>query len=236
MELHNYAMAHEGKFPVGGPSPEASLSLLLDGDWTSLEMLRGKTVSLEVVQKAIEENGHLGPASCGWHYVEGLTIADDPQLAVVWDKVGLGHNGRRLPGGGHEVCFVGGWSDIVFGKKWPEFLKQQKALMQARDEAATKGIPRLSAKVRLPTGEIVDHCKASYLLHRQTNHSSGSSSGPELLPSALKWYRLVPENGTMTLSLTLDGRTSKPVTVRIANGKATPERIVFEMAPAEDEP
>jgi hypothetical protein len=37
---------------------------------------------LEVVQQALAKDGKLGPQSCGWHYVEGLTEADNPEIAI----------------------------------------------------------------------------------------------------------------------------------------------------------
>jgi len=53
-------------------------------------LVTGKTVPIEVAQAALARYGKLGPDSCGWHYVEGLTEADDPEIAILWDKVGLG--------------------------------------------------------------------------------------------------------------------------------------------------
>jgi hypothetical protein len=76
----------------GGGTPEGSLSLLFS-NYVDAYTLRGKTVPLNVTEEGLE-TGKLGPDSCGWHYVEGLTDTDDPQIAILWDKVGLGHNGE----------------------------------------------------------------------------------------------------------------------------------------------
>jgi hypothetical protein len=130
--LHLYAEEHDGKFPAGAGSPEASLSLLYqENSGADAELLRGKTVPLETVKKILESGELLGPDSCGWHYVEGLTLSDDLQLAIVWDKVGLGHNGQDIQGG-HSVLFLGGSEDVVTASEWPEFLKRQEQLMAAR--------------------------------------------------------------------------------------------------------
>jgi len=107
-----------GKFPAGGGTPEASLSLLFS-NYVDAYTLRGKTVPSNVTQAALRETGRLGPDSCGWHYVEGLTDSDDAQIAILWDKVGLGHNGERIKGGGHEVCYLDGSHRFIRASKWP---------------------------------------------------------------------------------------------------------------------
>jgi hypothetical protein len=56
---------------------------------------------------------------------------DDPRLALFWDKVGLGHNGERLPAGGHFVCRVNGEIEYVAGDRWSEFLTEQEQLRAA---------------------------------------------------------------------------------------------------------
>jgi len=126
-ELRTYADSHDGWFPRGEASPEASLSLLYRQDPGNAETLRGKTVPSEVVHDILERGELLSPDTCGWHYVEGLRKDDDPQLALYWDKAGLGHNGERLWGGGHRVCFIQGFQYIP-EDKWPQFLEEQERL------------------------------------------------------------------------------------------------------------
>jgi hypothetical protein len=91
--LESYAADHDGRFPSGSDCPEASLSLIYS-NYVDAYLLRGKSVPLDVVQKALTINGKLGAESCGWHYVEGLTLSDNPEIAILWDKMGLGHNGQ----------------------------------------------------------------------------------------------------------------------------------------------
>jgi hypothetical protein len=136
LALQQYAQEHDGHFPAGAGSPEASLSLLARGHYgIDAEVLRGKTVPVEKVRSILERGELLGPDSCGWHYVEGLTTSDDPGLALVWDKVGLGHNGQDI-GGGHSVWFLDCHEEIVTAKEWPGFLKRQEELMAARTQNA----------------------------------------------------------------------------------------------------
>ncbi|MHB8974913.1 MAG: hypothetical protein ACYC4N_31175 [Pirellulaceae bacterium] len=234
LALHNYAEQHDGRFPAGGGCPEASLSLLYRGDYgINGCTLCGKTKSPEAAQEILERGELLGPDTCDWHYVEGLTLSDDYRLALVWDKVGLGHNGQRLPHGGHSVCRRDGSEEVIPASEWQQFLDEQAQLMTNRTEAAKKGLPQLTAKVRLPSGEIVDHYDASYSLHESYtsasgNGGSGSSSGPKLDASVLGWRRL-QDGFTYTFVLSLGSWKSKPVEVRVSRGIAVPDAVVFEM-------
>jgi hypothetical protein len=113
----------------------------------------------------------------------------------------------------------------VAGPKWPEFLKQQKELLAARTDEAIKGKPALAAKVRLPSGELVDHYAAPFTLQG----FNGSSSGPRLHRSTLRWYRAYAMEGKYTLTLSLNGWVSDPVDVEVSQGKVFPDSIIFEM-------
>jgi hypothetical protein len=138
--LWNYADTHDGLFPRGEATSEASLSLLT-GYGLDFEVLGGKTVPADKVQKRLAAGEYLDAETCGWHYVEGLTTKDAGGLAIVWDKVGLGYNGERLSDGGHEVLFLDGSRRIVSGKEWPEFLDHQKKLLAAHDGATEETDP-----------------------------------------------------------------------------------------------
>jgi hypothetical protein len=126
-----YAEEHGGVFPSGEETPEASLCLLYP-ELAGANALRGKTVPLEVVAEILESGRRLGPETCGWHYVEGLTTKDDSRIAILWDKIGLGHNGNRLSEGGHYVVFLSGSSDYIPESKWPAFLAEQEELLRHR--------------------------------------------------------------------------------------------------------
>ena len=131
--LQEYAGNHDGAFPTGGLTPEASLSLLHSNvEWVTPDLLRGRTVPEAVVIEALRRDGRLGPDSCGWHYVEGLRVDDDPGLAIFWDKVGLGHNGQRLSHPGHTILFVGGDRRFIPESGWQAFLSEQARLLQQR--------------------------------------------------------------------------------------------------------
>jgi len=128
--LADYARAHDGAFPAGGETSEASLSLLYP-DYADANLLRGKTIPLEVVEPILAGGGRLGPETCGWHYVEGLRVIDNRNLALCWDKAGLGHNGERLLEGGHWVIFIGHHIDYVPAQGWGQFRREQQELRAA---------------------------------------------------------------------------------------------------------
>ena len=107
--LHEYAIGHGGAFPAGEATPEASLSLLYrekidGGPLADANLLRGKTVPESVVKEILERGELLTPDTCGWHYVEGLRIDDDP----VGPVLGQGWAGpqRRANGGRRPHCFI----------------------------------------------------------------------------------------------------------------------------------
>jgi hypothetical protein len=149
LALHLYAQKYGGHYPAGAGSPEASLSLLYREGSLDAEYLRGKTVPVEKVQRILERGELLGPDSCGWHYVEGLTTSDDPNLAVVWDKVGLRHNGQDI-GGGHSVLLLDGSEEVVPAAEWLDFLKHQQELLASRRLRRTQHFPSLNGRRQRP--------------------------------------------------------------------------------------
>ncbi len=130
--LQQYADDHGGAYPFGEATPEASLSLLYP-KYASVEVLRGKTIPVEVVRSRLENGFRLTPETCGWHYVEGLTSKDNHRTALLWGKVALGHNGERTSDGGQMVLFVNLGHEYTSGKKWEAFLEEQQRLRAGRE-------------------------------------------------------------------------------------------------------
>jgi hypothetical protein len=123
--LQDYAEQHDGWFPKGEATPQASLSLLYRLNQALVNTLCGKTVPESVVRPILESGNLLSPETCGWSYVEGLRKDDDSRLAIFWDRVGLGHFGERLSDGGHWVGFVNGFIEYVPGDQWEQFQAEQ---------------------------------------------------------------------------------------------------------------
>jgi hypothetical protein len=133
--LADYAAKHNGAFPDGQATPEASLSLLYP-KYADACLLKGKAVRESAARAILERGELLGPESCSWHYVPGLNVYDNPQLALFWDKAGLNHNGGRMSCGGHTVLFVGGERRHIPGPEWDAFLEEQRKLLAERDTPA----------------------------------------------------------------------------------------------------
>jgi hypothetical protein len=129
--LRTYAEDHDGAYPAFPGKPEAALSLLYP-KYADANLLRGKTVPLQSVQSILSAGESLSPESCGWLYVEGLRLDDDPSLALFWDKIGLGHNGERLSEPGHTVFFLSGDYQFIPIAEWEKFQTQQQRLYAAR--------------------------------------------------------------------------------------------------------
>ncbi len=132
LALMNYAQINGGRFPTGGATPKASLSLLYP-QFLDANTLRGKTVPEDVVAKVLKSGRPLTPTTCGWQYVDGLTLPrqNTGRIAIFWDKVGLGHNGERLPSGGHSVGFMDGHTCGISEADWPRFLAEQETAWSA---------------------------------------------------------------------------------------------------------
>jgi hypothetical protein len=131
-DLRAYAESHDGRFPAGESSPEASLSLLYRGQFTEAAILRGKTVPESVVTQRLISGQLLSPDTCGWHYVEGLSTNADRRIALFWDKIPLGHNGERLADGSRCVILVSGERRIIPASEWQGFLAEQQQLLSSR--------------------------------------------------------------------------------------------------------
>lgn len=225
LSLRLYSRDNDDRFPSGGPTPEASLSMLLPS-YCDLNTLKGKTVKLEAAKAALDRDGVLDSNSCGWIYVEGLNESDSPEMPILWDRVpGLGHNGQRIRDNGREVLFVDGHTEWISGARWADFLSRQQTLRDSRPEWVKKGITPLAGKIRLPSGEMVDQFRGRYEL-RYGNRIVG---GDELNPSTLRWSTMDCSNCAITFTLTLEGMRSKPVDVTVSNWWPSTNSIIFEM-------
>lgn len=142
--LRMYADDHGGWLPHGGRTPEESMSFMAtNGDpYFVKALLRGKHLPQSVVDAAFVTHGVLSPASCGWHYVEGLRKGDDPALAVAWDKMsGLNHNGRLMKNVEREVILLDGSAQQISKTEWPKFCTHQKRLLAEAEAKRKPGDP-----------------------------------------------------------------------------------------------
>ncbi|MBI5366602.1 MAG: hypothetical protein HZA54_06165 [Planctomycetes bacterium] len=132
VKLQLYAERHDGRFPAGAATPEASLCLLAPAPGAAL-WFRGKGVREQDAARELAATGALGPKTCGWHYIEGLTLADDSRLALIWDKAaGFDHDGVWRGNRKREVGFVDGTKKFISDVEWPAFLVEQQLHWAAR--------------------------------------------------------------------------------------------------------
>lgn len=237
LSLDRYAEEHAGHFPTGEASPEASLSLLYRSNYVDANTMRGMTVPRKTVRRILEGGGWLGPDTCGWHYTDGLTFADDPQIALLYCKQPLGHNGERTEDGGREVAFVGGYIGRVSADKWKSFLHEQNELLAKRSDRAKSGKPLVDAIIEMPDGRQIESVDATYTMQEQDVGADGSTgngtSGGNLLNRyAIVWFHppVDPDfSGHITRTLSFSNLVSAPVTVTFSNGVPDKTDEVFQM-------
>jgi len=228
--LEQYAQENGGRYPAGGATPEASLSLLYRSNFVDAYTLRGMTIPESTVRKILESGGFLTPESSGWQYVPGLTRADDPGLALLWCKMPLGHNGQRTKDQGRQVVFIGRGIEWISGDKWPAFLSEQKALLEHRGSGAVSGLPLVTGSIELPDGIRLSRFDGPCTIREETKgpdssgHGTSSGDGCDLL-----WYQPPIQDGTVTRTLSFSNLVSDPVTIVFSKGIPNVTNFVYRM-------
>lgn len=248
--LMEYAEEHDGNFPAGEASPEASLSLVVLTQPLGGELLRGKTVPRRKVDAILASGGLLAPETCGWHYVEGLRTNDDPRIAIVWDKVGLGHNGEDI--GFHEVLFLDGSREFVAKSRWENFLAEQAELRADSARARSQRGSVLRATLSSSTGSVtrgggmdtpfrlfirthesLDRAAFVQRSFRKAPTETGfklARQGPKLTPASLTWHvDEVPREGAWELVLVVEGYDTWEAVVIFRDGIPDHPSIGFEI-------
>ncbi|MCC6354973.1 MAG: hypothetical protein IT577_13875 [Verrucomicrobiae bacterium] len=232
LALESYAKEHDGHYPGGETSAEASLSLLHRSGDLDPGTLRGMTIPEGVTRSVLEGGGLLSPESCGWHYVDGLTRADDRELALLWCKEPLGHNGDRSRDGGRQVGFLGGEVRWISGARWTAFLEDQTRRLAQRGPRALAGAPLVTGSIVLPDGMRIDHLDCACTIIESSKGAHFSSSGTYSGCLDLVWYHAPFQEGQVTRTLSFSNLTSDPVTVGFTNGVPDATNVVFRMRPA----
>jgi hypothetical protein len=190
------------------------------------------TIPEDTTRSTLEAGGLLSPDSCGWHYVEGLTEADDRRLAMLWCKEPLGHNGNRTKDGGREVIFVGGNIQWISGAGWPAFLDEQQRLFAERSPRAVAGLPLVAGMVELPGGVRIADLDCSCTVREVTKGTDFSSSGTSVGGINLVWYQAPVQEGYVTRTLSFSNLISAPVTINFTNGIPDATNFIFLMKEA----
>ncbi len=133
MALVTYAHDHNGWFPSNTNGYGDAL-LMLTPDLAAPYCLTGPGYSTAAYDQALASGGHLDERRCGRVYVQGLSLTNDPRIAILFDKVAAPpdhcHFPRRLwHGFSRDVAFVDGdWRSVPV-EKWPKFVREQVELL-----------------------------------------------------------------------------------------------------------
>lgn len=130
--LRIYAADHHGKFPNHANGyGDALLAMAEQGPYNALS---GPGFKSDVFANAWESKSDVDEGLCGRVYVQGLAETNDPQIAILFDKVAAPpdhcHFPRRLWAGWvREVCFVdGSWRGVPVDE-WNPFAHAQIDLL-----------------------------------------------------------------------------------------------------------
>jgi hypothetical protein len=148
LALSVYANDNKGVFPAHpGGYGDALLLLYSATNYNYnyigvIPLLTGPCYDWKVFEDAARTNGHVPESECGRVYVQGLTEAANPSIALIWDK-------QPTYGGDHEhgwakltapllreVSLLDGSMQRILERDWPEFSKKQIELL------VETGIPR----------------------------------------------------------------------------------------------
>ena len=143
LSLRCYTLDHYGKFPFHTNGFGDAILLLLKeldepvGEFTA----PGDDGSL--YKECLKTGAHMPEERCTRAYVQGLSDANNPQIALVFDRYPTrGGDHFRRPWGPllREVAMLDGSMEVIHEEKWPEFRRKQIELLVA------EGISRAQAE------------------------------------------------------------------------------------------
>lgn len=132
--LDQYAADNGGRYPQADNDRQLGLEKVLEVSREQLAVVVGKAGDLAEAERFYGKNGNLLKEHSSWHYVSGLTTADEGR-ALAWDKIPLAHNGMKTSYNPREVIMVGGRVEQINENRWEDFLKKQNQLAREKEEA-----------------------------------------------------------------------------------------------------
>jgi len=139
-----YEDDHQGRLPFDTNGFGDALMLLIkSGEMGDVQdrwrYVTGVGDDGSVFRAALVSGAHIPEEKCSRVYVQGLTEANDPNIAILFDRY-------STPGGDHfhalwrplvrEVCLLDGSMQIIAEQNWAQFSSNQIALL------VINGIPR----------------------------------------------------------------------------------------------
>ncbi len=133
--LETYARTHEGRFPYSSNGYGNAL-LLLKPELSGFYLLTGPGYDTSPFEEADAAGGRVDEARCGRVYVQGLSVSNNPGIAILFDKVAAPADHCNFPRRlwarfTRDVCFVDGHWETISAEKWPAFARQQVDLLVA---------------------------------------------------------------------------------------------------------
>jgi hypothetical protein len=144
LALDSYARGHYGKFPYHTNGYGDALLLMTNevGVWWA--SVTGPGYTEQPFLNALATGSHLAEQACGRVYVQGLSVTDNPEITLLFDKLPTPggdhcHLLRRLSAPlGREVWTIGSGMRFVPESKWPAYSKEQVELLAAAGIAREK--------------------------------------------------------------------------------------------------
>ena len=136
MAFRIYALDHEGRFPYSTNGYGDALLLMTNERGNFWAGLTGPGYDGRVFAEAARTGRDIPEQACGRVYVQGLGETNNPEIALLFDKVAAPpdhcHFPRRLWSGFvREVCFVdGSWRSVPVAE-WSDFAHRQVELLVA---------------------------------------------------------------------------------------------------------
>lgn len=131
--LSGYADAHQGEYPSHTNGFGDALALVAaDIGYTSGAMvLVGVDDDASLLMSAATNHTHLPEEKCTRIYVQGMTKASNPEIAILFDRYAVKGGDHRRGHGPYlrEVLFVQDGVREIELKDWPAFAKNQVELL-----------------------------------------------------------------------------------------------------------
>ena len=145
LAFKTYALDHEGRFPYSTNGYGDALLLMTNEMGNFWAGFTGPGYDSGVFAEAARTGRHIPEQACGRVYVQGLSETNNPEIALLFDKVAAPPDHCHFPrrfwwGFVREVCFVDGSWRMVPVAEWSDFARRQVELLVA------DGFPRAQAQ------------------------------------------------------------------------------------------
>jgi len=144
LTLRTYAGEHFGKYPYHTNGfGDAIVEFVKEYSPDFVGIFTAPGDDGELLKKCVKSGTHMPDERCSRMYVQGLSEASNPEIAIVFDRYPTrGGDHSRRPWGPllRDVCMADGITRVIAEENWPEFRRQQIGLL------VTEGFTRAQAE------------------------------------------------------------------------------------------